>query len=122
MWKDIEIKPNDQNLVGRFVKERNWNPNQREQILFVGQHVILCSSPSNYNLENSYSRTLNKWQIWEEERPKKLLAPAIYADSEDWLLGSYLYSSYQEAKQRNPNRKIIWPAIPNKDGYYVVEK
>lgn len=39
-----------------------------------------------------------------------------------WELSRYLYESYEECKKHIGGNtfKLIWPAIPNSDGFYEV--
>lgn len=58
----------------------------------------------------------------DEPEPKKprLLAPAMYHTDEQWVLGRTLFGSKKEAREYHGDRKVIWPAVANKDGYFEV--
>jgi hypothetical protein len=62
----------------------------------------------------------NDWEIVEEPKPPKLLAPALYYTGTEWILGRTLFESKKEAREEHGDRQVIWPAIPNKDGYYAI--
>ncbi len=57
---------------------------------------------------------------WIVDEPPKLLAPALYYTGTDWILGRTLFESKKGAQEEYGDRQIIWPAIPNKDGYFEV--
>jgi hypothetical protein len=52
--------------------------------------------------------------------PKKL-APALYYSGTEWVLGGILFASKKAAKEYHGERRVIWPAVPNKDGFYIIE-
>lgn len=60
-----------------------------------------------------------------EEKKPKLLAPALIKnDLGSVVFSAKLYSSLKEAKKGCSHLepyKVIWPALPNKDGFYEVD-
>jgi hypothetical protein len=80
---------------------------------------ILISSTVIDNL-SSASIFADDWEIEPEAKPPKLLAPALYYTGTEWILGRILFESIEDAKEYHTVRDVVWPAIPNKDGFYEV--
>jgi hypothetical protein len=102
-----------------------------EEVLREGKKIKRKCWKSDYSKENNienmslYMSAIleNDWEIVEEPKPPKLLAPAMYltGTSGEWILGRVLFESEEEAKEYHGKRGVIWPAIPNKDGMYEVQ-
>lgn len=58
------------------------------------------------------------------EKKKKLLAPAMVGYKGELHLTYHLYSSEEHANSNNERDYlvVIWPAIPNADGFYEVDE
>ena len=114
MWKRIQIKPNDQSLVGRTIRGMGSSL----VVLYVGSHKVFGKyKDGDEDIQTIYQN----WEIWEEEKQKKLLAPVLLRSDKSIRLSYYLFSSIEEAKEYYKGHFISWPAIPNKDGYYEVD-
>jgi hypothetical protein len=92
---------------GKKVRRKAWGEND----------YIAISSPFELS-DGSLMR--DDWEIVEEPKPPKLLAPAMYHTDGQWVLGRTLFGSKKEAQEYHGDRQVIWPAIPNKDGMYEV--
>lgn len=96
-WKPIEIKPNDQSLLGKSFLPNNYD--DREVIMiFVGQDIIVTKDKKEnfevaWRLRNSMAQSLSgdinalNWQIWEE--PKRWRAYDI-REMSFWYVASNL--------------------------------
>lgn len=66
----------------------------------------------------------NAWQFYHEPKPEKLVAPALfYSDNEDkrWVLSDSCFEDLETAKKYfKPTYKVVWPAVPNAQGFYEV--
>ena len=64
------------------------------------------------------------WVIYDSSKYPKLLAPAVYQDypKRSFKITDKLFSSLEEAKEycKCDGYRLIWPAVPNKDGFYEV--
>lgn len=73
MWEPIEIKPNDQSLVGSFIRSTDWMRadarNAALRILYVGNKSMLCEFYRDYRIketleeETSYLIKRQPWLI-----------------------------------------------------------
>lgn len=63
------------------------------------------------------------WEIVEEPKPPKLMAPCIYGSTHSARLevSGTLYSSMEEAKKEFAVVRQ-WPALPNANGFYSIEQ
>jgi len=119
-------------MVGRKVRKKAWSENCYIKILYVGDKMFFGKDTfSRSNRENSWDideKIDDNWEFYVEEEPKLLLAPALInrvvnAINSIWYLTTTLYGSMEEVQKimlLQPYDKIIWPATPNKDGYYEV--
>lgn len=64
-----------------------------------------------------------------EYKPKKIYAPALYLGVKNFseksgIISGALYSSKKDAEEASglTSQEVVWPAIPNKDGFYEVEE
>ena len=117
MWKPVTIKPNDQSLCGKFVSQFD-DEEDSVKILFVGETRFFARC---YNKKECSFDMKISWRIWEEPKPKKLMAPAFGMDpSIDMVSVVGLFTSENHAKSVLEDDFISWPAIPNADGHYEV--
>ncbi len=141
MKQTIKIKPNDQSLVGKQFKN---SYNVLVRVIAVEGEKVFFKYEEWGNSENSFNiDSFNKiYSLVEEpqqkamehsnnsesiDTKKKLLAPAFYKPKHEleWRFskdsGSY-YSSKEDAQKHfGDDHEVIWPAIPNKDGWYEID-
>ena len=120
--KEIEIKPNDQSWVGKKIRRAAFKDYEYLEILYVGNDSLFCIDEDE--VENSWSIDMG-WRLYEQPKKKVLLAPALRVyDDGDYGICSSLYSSESQAKKDcvGATDQVIWPAIPNADGFYEVEE
>jgi hypothetical protein len=64
------------------------------------------------------------WEFYQEPKPKKLVAPALfYSDNENkrWVLSDSCFEDLETAKKYfKPTYKVVWPAVPNAQGFFEV--
>lgn len=64
------------------------------------------------------------WKFYQEPKPKKLVAPALfYSNNEDerWVLSDSCFEDLETAKKYfKPTYKVVWPAVPNAQGFFEV--
>lgn len=58
-------------------------------------------------------------KIPENKKPK-LVAPAIYFNGTEWILTRTLYGNIEAAKKDHEGRRLMWPALQDSDGMYLV--
>lgn len=65
-----------------------------------------------------------EWEVLEEPKPPKLLAPAIYkiTDYPMWRITKELYCSKEDAIKDIGTLVVQWPALPDSLGFYSVEQ
>lgn len=119
----IEIKPGDQSWVGKKIVNPFWGKSSWHEVLAVGQERFF--GRDRYGNESAYY-IYDNWELYQEPKPKRLLAPALYQeidrDGWAWFVSHMLYSSLEEAKRDlDQHSNVRWPAIPNAQGYYEVE-
>lgn len=122
-WEKIEIKPNDQSLVGEVVKHPSWNPeNKREEILCVGNICVFCRD--NKGEEQSYY-IKNNWLIRREVKKKEKKVWAfgwMYNNIENyWSLSNKLETEdlfLCNYFNHNEYTKKQWPAKMSVDGTF----
>lgn len=118
----IEIKPGDQTHVGKKVHQDTWNPGEWLKILFVGNEQVLAVNDDGH--EEVYLID-EEWELYEEPKQKKLLAPAYVLYAGFKRVHPALFNNASEAKdffEKMPECFLSWPAIPNAQGYYEVEE
>jgi hypothetical protein len=93
-------------LQGKMIKRAVWNR-------------WMNKNSNDIKLE-VFELLKDDWEIREEPKPPKLLAPALLSDIGHVEMSCYLYASEQEARDTLGDSFISWPAIPNKDGMYEV--
>jgi hypothetical protein len=65
----------------------------------------------------------NPWRLYQEPKPKKLVALALVKDTAGWFIPDKLYSSLETIQSDfTLSDKIVWPAVPNAQGFYEVEE
>jgi len=118
MWKPVTIKPNDQSLCGRRI--RSVCLDERADILYVGATSFFVLELKT-NQESAWDFTCFDFEIWEEPKPKKLLAPAfVRSGCDGFSVTGKLHSSFEEAKTFWGEALHSWPATINVNGYYEV--
>lgn len=60
------------------------------------------------------------WEIVEEPKPPKLMAPAFFKCGTGVYVSGILFSSTEDAIDRVIGDLIAWPAIPDANGFYSV--
>jgi len=117
-WEPIEIRPNDQSLVGEVVKKDD-EENFEEKILCVGKHSVFCSDSRNGD-EDVYH--MNSHWLIRREKPKKtekrVWAFGWFRESKehDWDL-----TKHQITKEmfKSWAKYIVWPAKMSPDGTFT---
>lgn len=115
-----------------FYKEKQINGEQYQHSVFDEFGDFKLNKKQKTLLDDYYKHEklalVNAGFVEKKEetpKPKKLLAPALYKNSasESWAPTTSMYASLEEAKYYTGFRKnIVWPAKPNKDGFYEVEE
>jgi len=116
MGKRIEIKPNDQSWVGKKITKSLWGDGRFMEILCVGDQFIFGRVETGEEI--TVHRLSDCWELCEEPKKVKLVAPALFLEEymTEWGVTTELYSFRPILR----GCKVIWPAIPNKDGFYEV--
>ena len=60
------------------------------------------------------------WEVIEEPKPPKLMAPAFFKCGTGVYVSGILFSSTEDAIDRVIGDLIAWPAIPDANGFYSV--
>ncbi len=106
--------------VGEKVRSRVRTGEAFVEVLFVGDNNFFCRWPGGS--EDSLGLD-SDWELYEEPKPKTLVAPAMVKDinGKRWRPTLFFYDNLDDAKSCNLEcSSVIWPAIPNKDGFYEV--
>lgn len=86
------------------------------------QSYLYISLTDTHKEENPYGiKELDK--KGKLVKKKKLLAPALFQYIKDgsWIITTQLFKSLDSARTYYcESSQLIWPALPNKDGYYEV--
>lgn len=121
MGDRIEIKPNDQSWVGKKVIRDDCVQDGRYCLVkFVGSTFVL--GENRFGVEGTWAINDGSWQLYTEPKKKRMMAPAIYKERDGGrCITSSLYDSLGNAKVAW-GKDVIWPAVPNADGFYEVEE
>lgn len=76
-----------------------------------------------WTMNNQAENFNSSWQFYQEPKPKKLVALALVKDTAGWFIPDKLYSSLEMIQSDfTLSDKIVWPAVPNAQGFYEVEE
>jgi len=105
-------------LDGKKVRDKDWISG--EYIHLPDNCIVDKEGEELENLDVFFGHV--EFELYEKPKKPKLSAPAFVKgfNSSHWLLTEALYTSLEEAKIDCVLDVVIWPAIPNKDGYYEV--
>jgi len=132
VWEPIEIKPNDQSLVGEVVRSDRWSEYQAEEIIDIGLTYLVLKSCTAYQLKEIRAgfRTIS-WFIRRKKPKQEVWAfgmfkysskdPSLFKITNKWLPTTNLVT-WQEMTDRYPATKgyeINWPAMQNPDGTFT---
>lgn len=120
MWKPITIKPGDQSLVGKRIKDQDWEDSDAKMVLMVGNKCVFTRDETG----DECIYQLGDWLCFEPNPPKKLLAPALCQDFAGfWYIPEKLFQKKQEAENYSTVfMRVIWPAEKNNAGFYEVSE
>jgi hypothetical protein len=69
-----------------------------------------------------YDVLADDWEVYEETKKPRLLAPALVCYCGQFQVSSNLYSSEMQARNELREMFIAWPAVANAEGFYSVEE
>ena len=118
-------------LIGKKLRKESWLPRTYFKLLAITSRGDLIGEnplgvPKEYN---SGLAKQDDWLFYKEPKQEKLFAPALYyevdggqqrlkTDTYLWMT-SALFSSRAEAEYYlSGHGKVVWPAIPNSEGFY----
>jgi len=110
--------------VGDKIQETKWPENIYLIVKDISaRHVTGVLHYPNF--ENKHIFEINRdWKFYQEPKPKKLVAPALfYSDNENkrWVLSDSCFEDLETAKKYfKPTYKVVWPAVPNAQGFFEV--
>ena len=95
-------------MVGKKIKRSCWN--RWMSTASTDIHVLM------------YDVLADDWEVYEEPKKPRLLAPAIYKAVGRILISCKIFESEEAAREDLGSSFISWPAVANKDGYFEVEE
>lgn len=110
--------------AGDKIRVKGWDKNE----------FLIFQKEDDCKIFGSFVGTLYKkvyfigaeldWEFYQEPKPKKLVAPALfYSDNENkrWVLSDSCFEDLETAKKYfKPTYKVVWPAVPNAQGFFEV--